>query len=367
MNEQLTLIYGNDEFAVAEQAKASLKKWLGDGDTSHAVDVIDGDVKTIGDAITVIADVCNTLKQVDLFGDQKVIWLQNVSFLSTANPGKSADVKAALTGLMDLFKANLQGNNRLLVTVAAVDKRGAFYKWITKSAEVFECSMPDKPWLMDEYARTHARRLFDHHNLKISDSLLEEFVQKSGTNVRQFASEVEKLSVYLGEKGEVTSKEIRLLVTPTREAAAWDLADALGAGNLGVALSILRQLLSQRESTVGLLMGLSRRFREMLILRECMDRGWLSISGSGRYQKAVWADHPDAEALLGAFGNADPRKLHSYRVMLLAQQAKRFSSAALQRGRTLILDCHETAMSSVVPEKVLLEVLLLKIHQLQRR
>jgi len=84
--------------------------------------------------------------------------------------------------------------------------------------------------------------LAKQHKLKMEPQVVAELVETLGNDMRRLASEVEKLSVYAGEDGAVTSADIEMLIPEARQSGLFELSGALAKKDAGRALSIVDAL-----------------------------------------------------------------------------------------------------------------------------
>jgi DNA polymerase III delta subunit len=203
-------------------------------------------------------------------------------------------------------------------------------------------------------------QILEEKGLKMDSGARQLFLAKVGGNTRHMVNEAEKLALYVGGAGSVGVADVQSIVSASTEAAAWDLADAFGRRQLTEALNILRQLLFQKESPIRLIMGLEGRVRELMIYRDALDRGWLKKGGSrGSFG---WVDvGPDLEVVFGEYFERDPRKIHPFRVGLLAEQAVGFSRKRLVYCLEQVTEAHAKLVSSRVPQEMTLELLLVRM------
>ena len=111
-----------------------------------------------------------------------------------------------------------------------------------------------------------------------------------------------------------------------------------------------------------LISGLENRIAQLQLLREAINKRWLTKRSGSRGGEAAWADlPPEVDRILSEDVKKDPRKEHPYRLLLLAQQAGKFSSAELETCRQALLDAHTQLVSSRVPDDVVMELLLVKM------
>ncbi len=87
-------------------------------------------------------------------------------------------------------------------------------------------------------------------------------VDRMGANPTRLRHELERLSLWAGEGGEVSAADLDAMVADTSEAAVWALSDALLERDPGRALGIGERLVSQGESVTSLVYGLASRMRK---------------------------------------------------------------------------------------------------------
>ena len=316
------LIYGNDEYLVSAKGKQIVADLIPEAERMLKLDVVDGAVDTVDAAVTAINQCLAALQSLGLFSDEKVIWLQNASFFADNRTGKSATVQEYVLRLVQLIKKGLPSGQVLVITASGIDKRRAFYKACKAGAELHEFSTPEKSYQADRVAGEKLDQMLAKAELKMTSRAKVAFLEKVGVDTRQLVNEVEKLSVYVGENKNVDIDQIYAIVSSSREALSWDLADAFGKRDLSRALLILRQLIFQKENIIGLVVGLENRIRELLIYREALENGWLvSKPGYGGHPSLAWGEvAPEVDEIFASHMGRDPRKIHPFRVSLLAER-----------------------------------------------
>jgi DNA polymerase III delta subunit len=176
--------------------------------------------------------------------------------------------------------------------------------------------------------------------------------------------ETAKLATYLGGRREVQDADIETITSTSRDLFAWDLADAVGMRDLPRSLTVLRQLLFQREEPIGLISGLEGRFRQLLIFREALDNRWIALQPMGHDNfKLTFADLPEALAtqFKQALASEKGTPLHPFVAGKLAGQATRFTRPEIDQRRDWLLASRRQLVSSVIPGPLILEYLILKL------
>lgn len=352
-SSSVILVWGTDEYLVGSKAKELVRQLCPPADQALGLEIVEGAVDIIDDAVAAINKTIEAITTVGFFGASKVVWLRDVSFFSEAKPGCFADVKAAVARLAEEIKRGLLDNQKLLISAQKVDRRSAFFKTCQACGTVLDFNLPEKGYQAEQQARETLRHLLHDAGLAASGDALDRMVARAGANTRQLVQEVQKLAAYVGDRKDVTAQDVQEIVSTAREAAGWDLADAVGRRDLAGALRLCRQLVFQKEAPVGMLVGLQSRIRELLVFRACLDRRWLHPG-----QSSVSWSAPDGalEAL-----PANPRAMHPFRAARLAEQAARFSEADLLAHHKLLVETHERMVSSAVPAELLLEFCLIQM------
>jgi DNA polymerase-3 subunit delta len=367
-DSSLYLIYGSDEYLVSAKAKQIVSALVPEEERTFKLEAVDGAVDTADAAVTAITQVLAGLRSLGLFGDEKVIWLQAASFFADNRVGKAALVQENVAHLVDLIKAGLPPGQVLVITASGVDKRRAFFKACKAAGELHEFSVPEKSYQADRLASERLDQLLAKQGLEMSSRAKVAFLEKVGTDTRQLVNEVDKLAIFMGETKRVDVDQVLAISSSSREALAWDLADAFGKRDLSRALAVLRQLVFQKENVIGLVIGLENRVRELLIYREALEKGWLMNKSGGGRPGLAWGDvPPEAELAFSEHMGRDPRKIHPFRVSLLADQARKFSRKRLMYCLRQVTDAHAKLVSSRIPKEMTLELLLIRMLATARK
>lgn len=126
------------------------------------------------------------------------------------------------------------------------------------------------------------------------------------------------------------------------------------------AVRTLRRLLDQGEEPIGLLMMLESRWRQLLLLRDAVERGWLHVRDFGG---ADWSGAgPEAAAILDALdARWDPRKTNPFRAKIMVEQSRNFSARELARGLRDFSRVREQIVSGGALPDVRLELLVIRL------
>lgn len=363
MTANLYLAFGDDYLSLAK-AKSLLAANVPDAQDPLSSETIDGQVDTVDEAIQAVARVREALSTLGFFGGRKVVWFKSVNFLTDTVVGRSEKVKTALGRLVELLKAGLPDGVILILSAPRIDKRFALYKTLHERAEIHEFTVPDKPGPIRQHAAAVLDEGLSQTGLAMRGEIRQIFLDRVGADTRTVLNEIGKLSTYVGKRKQATLEDLEAITSTARDAAAWDIQDALGRRELGRSLSVLRRLLFQRESPMALIALIESRIRDLIVYREALDQGWLKASGRGN---PAWMRlPPGADTLLSSGLGKDFRAMHPFRLGLLVEQAQNFTPRELQRALTLAMAAHRQLVSTSLPGAMVLELFLIQVLAARR-
>ena len=349
----LYLYAGDDEYQVRETARKTVAKFVPAGEEALQLEIIEGTADKVEEVEAAVASCIEAVSTMGFFASGKTVWFRDVNFLTDAGAGRTEGAKKAIQRLVDVLQEGLPPDITLVVTANAVNRGRKFFKLFDKQGTTAIFNVPEKDHEQDQSAAGFIRDFCKQSGLKISSSQVQDIAARIGYDSRRLNVELEKLATYAGDKT-LTDNDISAIVCAGRETAAWDLADALAERNGNKALNIFRQLVFQKESPIGMLIMLENRFRDMLLLRACIDQRLCSV-GRGSLS---WNDNA---TVLEGLKKSDPRKLHPYRAFKLAESTKGFSIIELRQIMARLAQTHEKIVSSSLPQEWLIEMLIIRI------
>src|SRR5437879_5336013 len=296
-------VVGSDESEVKRVAAELAGNLTPTGAGEFGLDVIDGAADNAEQAATRIRSTIEALQTLPFFGSTKVVWLKNANFLGDDPKARSTAVQSALEELSELFDREFDSDITFLISATEVDKRRAFYKTLVKRAEVQVFDRLDSGragWEEEagEIVRRHAKK----RKLQFDDDALDLFVLLTGGDTRQIENELEKIDTYcstdfqpVGQAGVPSAKSKAVDKTPdhtpktatpgvtvdlVRELAPlscagiiFELSNALVLRDLELALTLVRRLLDQGESAIGILLAaIMPTIRNLLLAKDLMER-----------------------------------------------------------------------------------------------
>ncbi len=360
----LVLICGEDEFAVKQRARQVYLEWTEElGGLDH--EIIDGSAANSNEALKALAKIREALQTLPFFGSAKVVWLQNCSFLGDDRAASAQAVTESLASLAQELKGFSFQGVRLLISASKIDKRKAFYKALDKLGTIENFagwSVDDRDWATQ--AETWARKALRARSKDISDEALAELISRVGPHARQLDSEIEKVSLYIGERREIELEDVSTICSRNKSARAFALGDALGDRDLPRLLQRLDEelwevKLDPQKSEIGLLYGLIAKVRALLMLKEMIREGWVKPDGDYNRFKTQLERAP-AERL-PEDRRFNPLALNPYVLYKALPQVKRYTETELIRAMELLLRCNRRLVSSNLDESLVLQQTLVQI------
>jgi DNA polymerase-3 subunit delta len=358
------LVCGEDDFGVKERARQVFRQWSDDiGGLDH--EIIDASVNHSGEALAALSKLRAALQTLPFFGSGKVIWLQNCNFMGEERAAEAQAVTEDLAALGHELKNFAWQNVRLLVSAGKVDKRKSFYKTLEKigSVEVLAgWSAEDRDWA--EQAEAFASRALRQLGKEISGEGLGRLVAHTGPNPRALRSEIEKLSLYTGDRPRIQTDDIEAIVTRNKQARAFALGDALGDRNLPRLLRCLDEELWEvrrdpQRNEIGLLYGLISKVRALIMVSEMQAQKWLKPENDFSRFKAQLARVP-AEAM-PEDRKFNPLAINPYVLFRAAAQARNYTQAELIAAMDLMLECNRQLISRALDPALVLQQALVRI------
>jgi DNA polymerase-3 subunit delta len=360
----LTLICGDDEFAVKQRAKQIYLQWCDElGGMDH--ETIEASVSNSGDALAAIAKLREALNTLPFFGSGKAVWLRDCNFLGDERAASAQAVTETLSEVAEELKNFKWQTVRLLISAGKVDKRKTFFKTLDKigTVENFTAlSADDKDWV--ERAEIAARTAVRARQKEISEEALSELVSRVGPHPRQLESEIEKLSLFTGDRKKIEFADVAAICSRNKTARAFALGDALGDRDLPRLLKRLDEELwetkfDSQKSEIGLLYGLIGKIRALLLLKEMLREGWIKPEMDYSRFKAQLERVPAEK--LPADRRFNPLALNPYVLYKALPQVKKYSQGELVRAMDLLLRCNQRLVSSGLDEALVLQQALVQI------
>ncbi|RBP39089.1 DNA polymerase III delta subunit [Roseimicrobium gellanilyticum] len=349
-------VLGTDE-ALMKEAAIRLSRELSPPDAGDfGVDIIEGIAESAEHCAQIVRRSLDALQTLPFFGGGKLVWLKNANFLADSQVGKTNAATEGMETILDYVEQQLPPEVKFLLSASAVDKRRSAYKRIQKLADLRTFDKPDtsKTGWEDEVIPLVERRARDL-GITFDNDAIEMLVHLAGEDTRQLDSEVEKLSLFLGERTRVTVEDVRLLVPLNRAGVIFELGNAMGKRDLRRALELVRTLVYQGQSPIGILLAaIVPRVKSMLLAADLV----------ARHPRLPRTAYPAFAAALDKLPASEtshlPKKkdgsgLNVYPVFLALGESSKYTAAELRAALQACLDANLKLVTTSIDPQLVLE------------
>jgi DNA polymerase III subunit delta len=354
-------VLGSDEAEIKRVAAELASSLTPPGAGDFGLEVFDGAADNVEQAEARVRSAIEALQTLPFFGSAKVVWLKNINFLGDDQKARSAAVQSALEELSELIDSGFGTGITLLMSATELDKRRSFYKTLLKRAEVQVFDRLDSSrggW--EEEALEMVQQRAKKRKLQFDDDALDLFVLLTGGDTRQIDNELEKIDTFLAKDRGVNIELVRELVPLSRAGVIFELGNALAARDLELSLQLVRRLLDQGESAIGiLLVAIVPTVRNLLLAKDLMERYRLPRPHSPfQFISAINRLPTEATDHL-------PRKkdgsINAYALGIAAQQAGRFETTQLTRAMRACLEANVLLVPTQLDHELILTEVVVKL------
>lgn len=262
--------------------------------------------------------------------------------------------------LQEFLAAGVPPGSVLIFTAAAVDQRKRVFKAVAEAGVVVELSLERERSgaLSAESVDRLVRQSLEGAGKRLAPAARRLLERRAGSDGAMFASELEKLRLYVGDRQEIGEEDVREGVRDLGESWIFDFTKAIAQRQAGPALTLLRGLFAQGEHPLRLLSVVAREIRLLLLARDC-----LSTTLAGQWNPRL--QYPAFQQKLLPLISEEQReafgKIHPYVLFLCLQNASRFGTAVLQRAMLRLQELDIKMKSSPADPRILLEGFVLNL------
>jgi DNA polymerase-3 subunit delta len=354
-------VLGSDEAEVKRVAAELASNLTPPGASDFGLEIIDGAADNADQAEARVRSAIEALQTLPFFGNTKVVWLKNVNFFGDDQKARSTAVQSALEELSELIDSSFGPGITFLISATEVDKRRSFYKTLLKRAEVQVFDRLDSSrggW--EEEALEIVQQRAKKRKLQFNEDALDLFVLLTGGDTRQIDNELEKVDTFLGKDRGVAAELVRELVPLSRTGVIFELGNALAARDLELSLKLVRRLLDQGESAIGiLLVAIVPTIRNLLLAKDLMERYRVSRPHSP-FQFISAINRLPAEAT-GHLPRKKDGSINAYALGIAAQQAGRFETTQLIQAMQACLEANIQLVTTQLDHELVLTEVVVKL------
>lgn len=154
-----------------------------------------------------------------------------------------------------------------------VDKRSKLFKAASRAGSAVEFETPKEDmlvrWILGRIQR---------EGKKITQSVMQLFLSKTGSDMENIDKELEKLICYTLDKTEISAADVEAICTGQTENKIFEMIDAISAKNQKKALDFYYDLLALKEAPMRILFLIARQFQNLLLIKSMSAKGYPAVS-----------------------------------------------------------------------------------------
>lgn len=154
-----------------------------------------------------------------------------------------------------------------------VDKRSKLFKAASRAGSAVEFETPKEDmlvrWILGRIQR---------EGKKITQSVMQLFLSKTGSDMENIDKELEKLICYTLDKTEIAAADVEAICTGQTENKIFEMIDAISAKNQKKALDLYYDLLALKEAPMRILFLIARQFQNLLLIKSMSAKGYPAVS-----------------------------------------------------------------------------------------
>lgn len=247
--KQIYLLYGEERYLKKQYTDRLRKAMCGEGDNMNT-HFYEGKDVPVGEII----DLAETLP---FLAPRRVIFISN-SGLFKSGSEKMAEYLAAPNE-----------TTFFVFTESEVDKRSKLYKTAQANGTVVEFAIQDENTLKRWIAG-----ILNREGKKITESTVQLFLTKTGTDMENIQMELEKLICYCMDKEVITNEDVEAVCTNRIGNHIFDMINAIANKQTKQALDLYYDLLALKEPPMRILFLIARQCNMLLQVKEMKSRGY---------------------------------------------------------------------------------------------
>ena len=214
---------------------------------------------------------------------------------------------------------------------AQIDKRSKLYKTVNKRGRIAEFAPQDeqtlKRWILGMLKK-------EGKNITAAD--LQYLLERTGTDMANIKTEMEKLLCYTLEKSEITKEDVEEICTKQVQNQIFDMINAIADRNQKRALELYYDLLTLKEPPMRIRALIGRQFNYLLQVKELRKKGYSSQVIS------------------------EKTGLHGFVVGKYAKQAEKFKTKELKEALEACVEADENVKTGKMNDVMSVEILICK-------
>ena len=191
------------------------------------------------------------------FAEHRCILVEDSSFFKKSNEELAA------------YMEEIPPTAYFIFTESEVDKRNKLYKQVKKHGRAVEFKRQTENVLM-QWVLGRLQR----EGKKITRSVMELFLSRTGNDMEVICQELEKLLCYCMDREVIEAEDVEAVCANQISGKIFDMVDAIAGKKQKQALDLYYDLLMLKEPPMRILFLITRQFQILMQLKELADKGF---------------------------------------------------------------------------------------------
>lgn len=251
----LVLIYGKEDYFLENSVKLIRKEYVAEG--CEQMDYVKINYESKGFSLDPILD---NAQLPPWMSSKRVVLVRNSGIFSVADPKKE------LADAFEKFAKTIPESTLVVFWEDTIDKRKkAIMKVFETNGLVFE-----SPELKEFEISDKLAGLLKRYNMTIDGEAMSSLISRIDKSMRLALNELSKILIYCQASNisHIDMSIIDLLCPPDVSGTIFVLTDTLATGNTGYALTIVDNLISNKEPIARIKFMLSKHIRQLICAKE---------------------------------------------------------------------------------------------------
>jgi len=252
VENSIYVIAGKDESLVNAERRELVEELL--EPSQRATGLFDADAASVS-----ASEVLDELRTVPFLTDKRVVVIKGADDFVSEN-----------RQILEKYFDNPSPTGVLILTVKSWSGQTKLAKRLSAVGKLISVTQP-KPWQLPQRLCQYAN---DAHGKKLSDDAAVLLVELTGDDLGRLYSEVDKLATFADKEKAITVNHVELLIGHNRLFNAFEVIDAIMAGEVARAVERLRTMFAEDKSSEYTVVGaFAFHFRRMFNTKVLLEKG----------------------------------------------------------------------------------------------
>lgn len=245
--KRMYLLFGDEPYLIGNYKKRLREAIAGDDTMNY--NYFEGKNPDVREIIS-LADT------MPFFADRRLILIDGSGFFKSAQDELAA------------YLPNMPDTTCMVFSENEVDKRNKLYKKVKDLGYAAELKKQDSDQLM-----RWAAGILGKDGKKITRQVMEYFLERTGDDMENIRTEIEKLICYTMGRDVITKEDVEAIGTVHVTNRIFEMVTAIVAGNTKKAMDLYEDLLTLKEPPMRILFLIARQFNQLLQVKELLAAG----------------------------------------------------------------------------------------------